>query len=61
MNTIIYKRNLKIGGYQYESDIRSVLHGLKFSEYDYNTKISTLSGGQRPARPWKLLLSNLIY
>ncbi|MGX1984104.1 ATP-binding cassette subfamily F protein 3 [Thermolongibacillus altinsuensis] len=35
------------GGYQYEADIRSVLHGLKFSEYDYSTPISTLSGGQR--------------
>ncbi|KIP20019.1 putative ABC transporter ATP-binding protein YheS [Anoxybacillus ayderensis] len=35
------------GGYQYEADIRSVLHGLRFSQYDYTTKISTLSGGQR--------------
>ncbi|MDE3840731.1 multidrug ABC transporter ATP-binding protein [Bacillus methanolicus] len=35
------------GGYQYEADIRSVLHGLNFHEYDYSTKISSLSGGQK--------------
>ncbi|MEK3889627.1 ABC-F family ATP-binding cassette domain-containing protein [Bacillus sp. FSL K6-3431] len=35
------------GGYQYESDIRSVLHGLRFYEQDYDTLISTLSGGQK--------------
>lgn len=35
------------GGYQYEADIRSVLHGLNFSTFDYSTKISTLSGGQK--------------
>ena len=35
------------GGYQFEADIRSVLHGLRFQEFDYNTKISTLSGGQK--------------
>lgn len=35
------------GGYQYEADIRSVLHGLKFHSYDYSTKISALSGGQK--------------
>ncbi|WP_404433290.1 ABC-F family ATP-binding cassette domain-containing protein [Sutcliffiella horikoshii] len=35
------------GGFQYEADIRSVLHGLRFSEYDYQTPIETLSGGQR--------------
>ncbi|WP_216831751.1 ribosomal protection-like ABC-F family protein [Alkalihalobacterium elongatum] len=35
------------GGYQYEADIRSVLAGLKFANFDYNTKISTLSGGQK--------------
>lgn len=37
----------EIGGYQYESDIRSVLHGLRFYEKDYSTLISTLSGGQK--------------
>lgn len=35
------------GGYQYESDIRSVLHGLRFYEQDYGTFIATLSGGQK--------------
>ncbi|MCY9002725.1 ATP-binding cassette domain-containing protein [Peribacillus frigoritolerans] len=35
------------GGYQYEADIRSVLHGLQFSDFDYSTPISTLSGGQK--------------
>ncbi|KYC83098.1 ABC-F family ATP-binding cassette domain-containing protein [Heyndrickxia sporothermodurans] len=36
-----------LGGYQYESDIRSVLHGLRFSDFDYGTMIETLSGGQK--------------
>ncbi len=36
-----------VGGYQYESDIRSVLHGFRFFEDDYQTLISTLSGGQK--------------
>ena len=35
------------GGYQFESDIRSVLHGLNFQSFDYNTKIFSLSGGQK--------------
>ncbi|WP_100371614.1 ABC-F family ATP-binding cassette domain-containing protein [Bacillus sp. FJAT-45037] len=35
------------GGYQYEADIRSVLAGLHFGSFDYSTKISTLSGGQK--------------
>jgi ATP-binding cassette, subfamily F, member 3 len=35
------------GGYQYEADIRSVLHGLNFHTFDYSTKIATLSGGQK--------------
>lgn len=35
------------GGYQYEADIRSVLHGLGFSTFDPSTKISSLSGGQK--------------
>jgi ATP-binding cassette subfamily F protein 3 len=33
------------GGYQYEADIRSVLHGLNFIEN--STMISSLSGGQK--------------
>ena len=35
------------GGYQYEADLRSVLHGFRFHDYDYGTLISTLSGGQK--------------
>jgi ATP-binding cassette, subfamily F, member 3 len=35
------------GGYQYEADTRSILHGFRFSDYDYTTPISTLSGGQK--------------
>ena len=46
------------GGYQYEADIRSVLHGLSFQSFDYNTKISSLSGGQKTRLALgKLLLS----
>ncbi|MFS0645784.1 ABC-F family ATP-binding cassette domain-containing protein [Siminovitchia sp. 179-K 8D1 HS] len=37
----------EIGGYQYESDIRSVLHGFQFYEEDYHTNIAWLSGGQK--------------
>ena len=36
-----------MGGYQYEADIRSVLHGLNSTTMDYSTKISSLSGGQK--------------
>lgn len=35
------------GGYQYEADLRSILHGFRFHDYDYGTRISTLSGGQK--------------
>lgn len=35
------------GGYQYEADIRTVLHGLNFGGFDYSTAIATLSGGQK--------------
>ncbi|MDP4163735.1 MAG: ABC-F family ATP-binding cassette domain-containing protein [Bacillota bacterium] len=37
----------ELGGYQYEADIRSVLHGLNFHSFDHSTPISTLSGGQK--------------
>lgn len=46
------------GGYQFEADIRSVLHGLNFQSFDYDTKISNLSGGQKTRLALgKLLLS----
>ncbi|MCK0473431.1 ABC-F family ATP-binding cassette domain-containing protein [Halalkalibacter sp. APA_J-10(15)] len=35
------------GGFQYEADIRSVLAGMNFADFDYATKISNLSGGQK--------------
>ncbi|MDX8367922.1 ABC-F family ATP-binding cassette domain-containing protein [Cytobacillus sp. IB215665] len=35
------------GGYQYEADVRAVLHGLQFSSFNYSTPISSLSGGQK--------------
>ncbi|AYC30342.1 ABC-F family ATP-binding cassette domain-containing protein [Paenisporosarcina cavernae] len=35
------------GGYQYESDIRSVLHGMQFYPADFETPIQSLSGGQK--------------
>ncbi|MFB6468467.1 ATP-binding cassette domain-containing protein [Cytobacillus sp. Hz8] len=37
----------EMGGYQYEADIRSILHGLNFQTFDYSTKIASLSGGQK--------------
>lgn len=47
-----------IGGYQYEADTRSVLHGMQFFEADYDTPITALSGGQRTRLALaKLLLS----
>ncbi|WP_096438518.1 ABC-F family ATP-binding cassette domain-containing protein [Alteribacter populi] len=35
------------GGYQYEADIRSILSGLQFADFDYSTPINSLSGGQK--------------
>ncbi|MCA0984457.1 ABC-F family ATP-binding cassette domain-containing protein [Halobacillus yeomjeoni] len=35
------------GGYQYEADIKSVLNGLNFKNFDWNTPITSLSGGQK--------------
>ncbi len=46
------------GGYQYESDTRSVLHGMQFYPEDYEKPISSLSRGQRTRLALaKLLLS----
>ncbi len=46
------------GGYQYEADTRSVLHGMQFFPADYNKPIRSLSGGQRTRLALaKLLLS----
>src|SRR5690625_14580 len=35
------------GVYTYETEIKSVLSGLNFEDFDYNTPINTLSGGQK--------------
>ncbi|WP_336825430.1 ATP-binding cassette domain-containing protein [Sporosarcina sp. USHLN248] len=35
------------GGYQYESDMRSVLHGMRFYQEDYDKQVNLLSGGQK--------------
>jgi ATP-binding cassette subfamily F protein 3 len=35
------------GGYQYESDMRSVLHGMRFYPEDYEKQVNLLSGGQK--------------
>ncbi|WP_456276967.1 ABC-F family ATP-binding cassette domain-containing protein [Bacillus sp. AK128] len=46
------------GGYQYESDMRSILHGLGFANFDIATPVSSLSGGQKTRLALgKLLLS----
>lgn len=46
------------GGYQYEADTRSVLHGMQFFPEDYTKPITSLSGGQRTRLALaKLLLS----
>lgn len=46
------------GGYQYEADTRSVLHGMQFYPADYEKPIASLSGGQRTRLSLaKLLLS----
>lgn len=48
----------ELGGYQYEADTRSVLHGMQFYPESYNQEISSLSGGQRTRLALaKLLLS----
>lgn len=46
-------------GYAIESKIKMVLHGFKFHEKDYHTKISSLSGGQKTRLSLaKMLLEN---
>ncbi|MBI5973674.1 ABC-F family ATP-binding cassette domain-containing protein [Staphylococcus caledonicus] len=37
----------QLDGYQYESKIKSVLHGLNFTEEDFNKPINDFSGGQK--------------
>lgn len=35
------------GGYRFESDIRSILHGMQFFPDDYDKPVQALSGGQK--------------
>ncbi|WP_079525661.1 ABC-F family ATP-binding cassette domain-containing protein [Halobacillus hunanensis] len=37
----------RAGGYHYEADIKAVLNGLNFHDFDWNTPITSLSGGQK--------------
>ncbi|PJM50782.1 ABC-F family ATP-binding cassette domain-containing protein [Staphylococcus epidermidis] len=37
----------QLDGYQYESKIKTVLHGLNFTESDFNKPINDYSGGQK--------------
>ncbi|MBU6081380.1 MULTISPECIES: ABC-F family ATP-binding cassette domain-containing protein [Allobacillus] len=43
------KQNLfqSSGGFQYEAEIESVLHGLDFGHFDFSTPVNELSGGQK--------------
>jgi ATP-binding cassette subfamily F protein 3 len=55
---LLQEKFKNLGGFQYEAEIRSVLHGLKFYEEDFSKSISTLSGGQKTRLSLgKLLLS----
>ncbi|WP_077324407.1 ABC-F family ATP-binding cassette domain-containing protein [Virgibacillus siamensis] len=46
------------GGYRYEAEIKSVLNGLHFQDYDYDTLITELSGGQKTRLALGKLLLN---
>ncbi|MDA7028587.1 ABC-F family ATP-binding cassette domain-containing protein [Bacillus sp. CLL-7-23] len=35
------------GGYQYEAEVRSIIHGLGFAGFDDSTQVQDLSGGQK--------------
>ncbi|MFO6498070.1 MULTISPECIES: ABC-F family ATP-binding cassette domain-containing protein [Bacillus] len=35
------------GGYQYEAEVRSIMHGLGFAGFDDNARVQDLSGGQK--------------
>ena len=45
------------GGYQFEADIRSVLHGLNFQTFDYDTKIASLKWwSKNPLSTWETII-----
>ena len=37
----------QLEGYQYDSKIKTVLHGLNFNEEDFDKPINDFSGGQK--------------
>ncbi len=45
--SVLTDKFTRSGGYEYNSRIKGVLKGLGFSEGQWNTKIHTLSGGQK--------------
>lgn len=47
------------GGYEIETRIRSVLHGMGFGSFPPDTLISTLSGGREPVSLWPGFCSRL--
>ena len=46
----------QLDGYQYESKIKTVLHGLNFTESDFNKPINDFSGGQNTSFSAQMLL-----
>ena len=57
--TALQERFEQLDGFYYKSKIKSTLTGLGFSEEDFQTKVSKLSGGQKTrVSLGKILLSN---
>ena len=52
----IRERYERMGGYQYQSEIRGILSSMAFDESMYNKKISTLSGGEKTRLALAVLL-----
>ena len=46
-----------VGGFQYEADIRCILHCMNFTEEQYNLPVHALSGGQKT----RLAMSKLLF
>ena len=47
----------QLDGYQYESKIKTVLHGLNFNEDDFDKPINDFSGGQKRLSLAQMLLN----
>ncbi|RCK09763.1 ATP-binding cassette domain-containing protein [Bacillus licheniformis] len=48
------------GGYQYEAEVRSVMHGLGFAGFDDSVRVQDLSGGQKTRLAGKSTLLKII-